>query len=511
MPADVSISRQTPIRELQDEHLEQKASLQSQHESEIRRIRANNKRLQEEAIEAGSAAVNHIKNSTETRVRQIEQSGIDRIRFANEQADRDYAVLKARGAAARASSKTELENEQERNQLQLESLREHQTKKLDDSQKQLRASLEEQSALQQRLQNKSRNEYQANQKVFDQKISEQRLENQTQIEKEQAQAQTKLKTIRDQTSSSAAELRKQSSETESRLRTNNQKRLEEERLGSNRNIVEMRSQAQNAISQLRSETEKRRSELEEKQSRELSESRARYLKTNEKTQAEYSAESQRIQKEGDQAVETSKTNARKNLQKQDEFFQAETSERARMNEELTKRDQAKLREILDEREKRNKSTLNQQQTDFQNRFKKNEAEHRSSLGNQREQYLKALYKQQREFDAKIGEVKTREDDPFYRLQTFEARLSENENGYTIHAKVPAHERDKVDIRVKDDRAWLSATRQFSDKQEDAGISASTNSYQTWRQEFTLKQPILRDAVFKKIDDDGSITITIPKK
>ncbi len=240
-------------------------------------------------------------------------------------------------------------------------------------------------------------------------------------------------------------------------------------------------------------------------------SRERYLTTNEKVQTEYSNETQRIQRDGDLQVEAKKTNIRQNLSQQDATYKAESEERARLAHQREKDEVTLLQSKMENREKLHDATLKEQENDFQTRLSKTDTVNKSTLGHQREKYLRALYQQQKEFDSKFGRVDARKEDPFYRLQTFEAQLEESPDRYTIYAKVPAHERDKVDIRVKDGKAWLSATRQFSDKRDAEGTKATMSTYQTWRQEFPLRFPVVRNSVKKEIDEDGNITITIPKR
>ena len=158
-----------------------------------------------------------------------------------------------------------------------------------------------------------------------------------------------------------------------------------------------------------------------------------------------------------------------------------------------------------------KQRSKEQQGDFEVRRTKNDEVHKDSLFNQREKYARALYQQQREFDSKFDKVSARKDDPFYSVQSFDAKLEDHDDHYVVRAQVPAHEREHVDIRVKDGKVALSASRQIAQKRDDEGVKIASSSYQTWRQDIPLKAAIYREGVTKTIEPDGSIVVKIPKR
>jgi HSP20 family molecular chaperone IbpA len=506
MSSDLSINRG-----LHDDHVEQKSKLQAQHESELKRIRANSARAQNETREAGDAAVNHIKQTTEERIRQIEANGETKVKEASSQSQREYQNLKSRSANVRESNDQAIAAERERGAEIITQLRGNQTRQLEASQAALRDAMKEQQALHQKLQSQSRADYLASQERANREITEQKVANRTVLKEEQQSAQEKIKSTQAQSQATIEEIKKRGAQAQVETKEEQRKRLEAERLEGNRAFLEVREQAKRAYDKTFSEGEKRRTGLDQKQSQELQTSRERYLTTNEKVQNEYSKETQRIQREGDLEVEAKKARIRQNLQQQDATFKSASEERAQLAHQREKEETTLLRAKMENRDKLHDATIKEQESDFQTRLAKTDSVNRSTLGNQREKYLRALYEQQKEFDAKYGRVEARKEDPFYRLQSFEAKIQEADDRYTIYAKVPPHEREKVDIRVKDGKAWLSATRQFSDKRDEEGAKSSMSAYQTWRQEFPLRMPVIRDGVRKEIDNDGNITITIPKR
>jgi HSP20 family molecular chaperone IbpA len=155
--------------------------------------------------------------------------------------------------------------------------------------------------------------------------------------------------------------------------------------------------------------------------------------------------------------------------------------------------------------------IHQQRNEFTERFGKAEEVNRETLRNQQETYLKALYKQKLRLDEKISTEKKRENDPFYAMKSFDAKLTEDQLNYTLRARIAPHERDNVEVRVKDDKVVLSARRQYEDSTKDKNSRLTTNSYQTHRQEFHLPIPVDQKRALKRIDDEGFITVVMPKK
>ncbi|MES2963359.1 MAG: Hsp20 family protein, partial [Bdellovibrionota bacterium] len=157
------------------------------------------------------------------------------------------------------------------------------------------------------------------------------------------------------------------------------------------------------------------------------------------------------------------------------------------------------------------SELKEQRTDFAQKYDKEGQTFKDSLTNQKQTYLKELYKQKRELDARAGLQSSRKDDPFYQTKGFDAALEETDNAYRLTAKVAPYEKDTVSIKVKDDKVTLSAKRGFEDRVEDKGVRVSTNTFQTYRQEFQLGAPADAKGVSKFVHEDGTINVIIPKK
>lgn len=511
---DLRAMRQAQTEELnstQDQFLERKAALNQQHETELRRIREANQRSEQESREAGAASVNHIKKATSEKIEQTELQAKTKLDATSDQAAKEYASLKQRARLTRDSLSGEVDSERERSRQTLESLRDNQTKAIQESQNQLKKSLQEQQQQQTQLHQRSRLEYEESQSRASKALSESKQKNQTDLRKEIERGRSELDAYRTKEQQTLDETRRQANSRLTLMRADQQKQIEGERAEGNRALNDLRTQSQIAYKQTRDQGELRRGQLEVDQDTKLRESREQYLKTNEETNIEYSKETQRIQKLGEMEIENRKHRNEEQLAQQEHAFKAESQARIDEQRALEAKDQAILKAKAADRDRLHEALLQELDKDFQKRYVRADDVNKSSLQNQREQYLRALYRQQQEFGARFDKVESRQDDPFYKLQSFEARLEEGEGSYTIRARIPPHERDRVEIRVKDGRAVLSASRQHEEKLGEKGNQASSHTMQTWRQEFALKLPVYRDGVIKEVLDDGSITVTIPKK
>lgn len=124
------------------------------------------------------------------------------------------------------------------------------------------------------------------------------------------------------------------------------------------------------------------------------------------------------------------------------------------------------------------------------------------------------------FERKMGELKLdqltqlkpyqdKSDDPFYKIQDRGSSFSESEHAYVLRTFIPAHEADKVKVRIQPDKASVVGSRQYKDDVQDDGRHLSTSSYQTYHEEFKFDKPVLHSAAQQQRDGDW-LEFTIPK-
>ncbi|HVK62692.1 MAG TPA: Hsp20 family protein, partial [Bdellovibrionales bacterium] len=244
--------------------------------------------------------------------------------------------------------------------------------------------------------------------------------------------------------------------------------------------------------------------------KQIEENRNRAVALNEKVQAEYSMETQRIEEEGTQDIQgrQNKFEASRREQEQANHDRLQQIQKDQFDREVRSRKEHEGR--VNHTIKQLDDTMKQERQNFAKDFDREAQIQKDTLISHKETYLKELFKQKRDFDKRMGLEKSRGDDPFYRLKNFEAKIHEGSDHYELKARVAPHEKDSVDIIIKDDKIVLSARRSYQDANELDGIKTATNNYQTYRQEFALASPIDAKRVVKKVADDGTITAIIPK-
>ncbi|MEZ0393178.1 MAG: Hsp20/alpha crystallin family protein [Pseudobdellovibrionaceae bacterium] len=100
-------------------------------------------------------------------------------------------------------------------------------------------------------------------------------------------------------------------------------------------------------------------------------------------------------------------------------------------------------------------------------------------------------------------------DPFFKVQNRGTTLSETDNMYVVRAYVPESDKDNVKVRIQNDKVVVAGSRAFVDKLEDQGKKVSTNSYQTFKEEFKLDHPVAQNAIWQERDGDF-LQFLIPK-
>lgn len=165
----------------------------------------------------------------------------------------------------------------------------------------------------------------------------------------------------------------------------------------------------------------------------------------------------------------------------------------RLNDEYSSR--------LDNNKRSYEKELKNQNEHFQSTFKNNEAAQNKSLQTQNEKYEKQIKESARKFLVATEAYKNKEDDPFYKVQDRGSTLLDRGNYYVLKAYVPEHEKDAVKVIIEKDKAIVSGERSFKDKIKDDEKTVSTNSFQTFREEFPFEKAVLTEGMTRERDGD----------
>lgn len=151
-----------------------------------------------------------------------------------------------------------------------------------------------------------------------------------------------------------------------------------------------------------------------------------------------------------------------------------------------------------------------QKKHFDSIYEKTDKANRTQLQIQAKNFAKELAQLKGKFIADTQKYDGKEDDPFYKVQNRGSSLSETPNYYILEAYVPEHEKEKIQVVVHKDKASVSGQRAFKDNMVDEdGKKLSTQSFQSFREEFAFDQPVLTEGMGRERSGDY-IIFTIPK-
>jgi HSP20 family molecular chaperone IbpA len=250
--------------------------------------------------------------------------------------------------------------------------------------------------------------------------------------------------------------------------------------------------------------------VREKQQAELQKTVEHAAKTNEKVHNQYEHENQRIILTGEEKLKSREELNDQLIKEQKVEHKTELEKTVQANESVIAQKHQEYEKRKNEQAKVQRENLLRQRENFVESQTKLGQTHKQHLESQDRMLHRELYKKQLEYQTNFDKIEARKEDPFYKSLDFTAKLSESEGAYTFTAKVPAHEVDNVDVKVKGNKVTITNQRRFEDRKEFDNQIATTNSYQSQRQEFKLAIPVDAKRITKERDKDGNIVVKIPK-
>lgn len=235
------------------------------------------------------------------------------------------------------------------------------------------------------------------------------------------------------------------------------------------------------------------------------------IKTSEGLQKQYSKDINATQRKGESELNGTKDKYEVELRNDENFYKQElTTEKKQFAE-----DQSKLQTQYEHKRKEStelqRKNLQELTKKYNEQFVRNADQNQESFSLQKQNFLKEIYRQQQELANKATAFDNKVDDPFYQARDLKAQLVEHEGAYVLTAKIPQPEKTHYSVHVRDDKIVLESYRSNEAKLENGGEKSETNAYQTNRQEFKLSYPVKANMIVKQFDDEGNLTVTIPKK
>jgi HSP20 family molecular chaperone IbpA len=160
-------------------------------------------------------------------------------------------------------------------------------------------------------------------------------------------------------------------------------------------------------------------------------------------------------------------------------------------------------------EQAHEDRMNSSQSSFEKRFGKNEELARETYTDQGLKLGRELINQKKQFLKAADKYSDKSSDPFYQIRDNKTKFYETSGAYVLKARVPEHEKDGVQVRVKADKVTLSGSRSFNDEIIDEDHRVKTNNVQTFHESYDIPKKIKESEILKNYEN-GELTVVIPK-
>lgn len=183
----------------------------------------------------------------------------------------------------------------------------------------------------------------------------------------------------------------------------------------------------------------------------------------------------------------------------------------------THEQEAQLRSLMEahrveyERLKENLDKLSQEtEASFKDKYQSQLDRQERQLGEVENRASQKLREIRADTSAKLSAYSSRQKDPFYKLLTHEAEFEEDDDAFTLTAKVPEHEQKNISVAIKGNQLVISGYRRNEEKLEvGPGRVQGTASYQSFSETFPLTYPVDAKNLTKRFDGD-QLVVTVPK-
>lgn len=117
----------------------------------------------------------------------------------------------------------------------------------------------------------------------------------------------------------------------------------------------------------------------------------------------------------------------------------------------------------------------------------------------------------RETAQKLNAYSDQKNDPFYRMVNLDGRVSEHDDQFVFTAKIPEHERDRINVNIRGNELVVSGKRKSEEAVEiGPGRISRTNSYQSFSENFPLGFPVDPKNMTREYEGD-TLVVRIPKR
>ena len=224
---------------------------------------------------------------------------------------------------------------------------------------------------------------------------------------------------------------------------------------------------------------------------------------------EYGQQVEQIHHESEQKIGEQKIDFAKKINQQEESFKFELDKDKKQYDSQAIQMHDNYQKTFEKNNQFYSDNLKRQNDQFQDNYRHTVGSQKESLNVQKEMFIRELNEMKQKQLVDVHDIKQHEEDSFYRVKNNGSKLSETGKMYVLRTYLPEAEKDNINVRIKGDKATVSGKRTFADELEKDGKKVSTNSYQTFREEFHLSHPVAPTAIFQQRDGDY-LDVIIPK-
>lgn len=485
--------------------------MKAAHERKMALLRAQQQKEESNLRESGEAAVNHIRRNADERVEQARADADAKVERESDAAAKSYTSLKKRSVQQNENNAKDVERSREQADTAIGANKSREELAMNESQEKLKDFLAKQRELRATTERKYADEVRNDETRFNQTRRKTQSDNDRELRSMDVDHKERMHELATDNQMSYEEAKSQAAHRLSQLRRDSDLQLKRERDQDNADFLAVHQKAHDDVQKEQQLGQLRLGETIRENQRKLESARGQALTMNEKTQRQYSNEAERVEVEGraDVAARRDKYDhlVREQKQQQKEEIASLSAEELAKKEQVRREGEGHIRETVEKLHQ----TLDKKVDQFNKQFAAEDKANHDSLTNQKDVFLREQYKLRSRQDAQVELEDARQFDPFYKPKSFDASLHEHEDKYVLHAKVPAYEKDNVEVRVKDGKVSLSSARAYKNAASDGDSHVETSSAQTYRQEFSLAKPADAKHVITHVADDGTITAIIPKK
>jgi HSP20 family protein len=89
-------------------------------------------------------------------------------------------------------------------------------------------------------------------------------------------------------------------------------------------------------------------------------------------------------------------------------------------------------------------------------------------------------------------------------------VEEDKDGYTVTAELPGMDKKDIDIDVKDNRLYIKGEKKVEKDKDEKNYHITERCYGKFARNFTLPDNVNQDDIKAKFNNNGILTVEIPK-